>query len=271
MPNAWKAGLRWVAASRKLESCLRTSNATEPRSAPCHSARSGMYGRARTLKSTKNIRVVAAIATTTANTSTVHERSWSRPARSSRPGGEARDDTRHGDADEQGGPDHRQGQQVAQLADEEVGPTVDRELEDHVERGPHARQPAQAGVDQGGDADDADGRGSLLDGLQGDLPLARADQPGKGLLDDVDEVVLGVREVAGEVADHDERQGQDRERRRGTRSTSRRPPGSRRSRGCSAPASGSGGPREGTSCGLVRTLPSPGRRGDGIRCRAPSG
>ncbi len=82
MPNAWNAGLRWVAANSRLESCLRSSKATEPMSAPCHMARSGMCGRARTLKSTKNIRVVAAMATTTANTSTVHERSWLRPARS---------------------------------------------------------------------------------------------------------------------------------------------------------------------------------------------
>ena len=108
--------------------------------------------------------------------------------------------------------------QVAQLADQEVRVPAARELEDALEGGAHARQPAQAGVEHADQADDPDGRGGALDRADGDLPGgpgglgdASVTIPGRTSSIAVDQVVLGVREDPGEVADREERQRQDRE------------------------------------------------------------
>ena len=50
MPKAWKASELAVDLSRRVETCLRISKATAPRSAPDHSERLGTSGDASSRK-----------------------------------------------------------------------------------------------------------------------------------------------------------------------------------------------------------------------------
>ena len=207
MPNIWKASEFLVAASSRNDSRLSSSNPMAPSTAPDHSERRGACGFARSVNMVKNSSTLAARPSAIVSTSTTGSSSSSRVSQLSRSVANPLTSPVTATLTSSVAPISVSVTRSRSLPTTKFGCSRSGSSNTTTSACTHRGQPAQAGVEQADDADDARDSGSLLERGEVDVePLEESFECGG-------QDVLGLREDLRDVADDEERESQDREER----------------------------------------------------------